>query len=76
MLQFRAFLVFLVLFGVPSTDTRIMVGSSVVFRLFGVEGHTQYSFALVNAVLKEVKLGASTNASGNAPSLEFVFENP
>ncbi|ODN03788.1 Vitellogenin-2 [Orchesella cincta] len=56
---------------------RISVGSSVVYNLFGVDGHTQYSFGMINAVLKEVKSGSVAGpANGQEGNhLEFVFEN-
>jgi hypothetical protein len=55
----------------------IKVGSTVVYNVFGVDGHTQFSFTKMNLILKSVKSGAVA-APSNAKTYEdlrFEFEN-
>jgi len=56
---------------------RISAGSTLVYNIFGVDGHTQYSFAHMNMILKTTKSGSVAGPS-NAKSyddLKFEFEN-
>jgi hypothetical protein len=55
----------------------IRVGSVLVYNIFGVDGHTQYSHTALNLVLKSVAAGsvAGPSAPQAFEDLKFVFEN-
>jgi hypothetical protein len=55
----------------------IKVGSTVIYNVFGVDGHTQFSFTKMNLILKSSNSG-SVAAPSNAKTyedLKFEFEN-
>jgi hypothetical protein len=56
----------------------IRVGSTLIYNIFGVDGHTQHSHSHLNLKLKEAKAGGSVAGPSNAKNfddLRFVFEN-
>lgn len=55
----------------------IKVGSTIIYNVFGVEGHTQHSFTKMNMILKSTGSG-SVASPANAKTyedLKFEFEN-
>jgi len=55
----------------------IKVGSTIIYNVFGVEGHTQHSFTKMNLLLKSMNSGSVPGPS-NAKTyddLKFEFEN-
>ncbi|XP_021958023.1 vitellogenin-like isoform X2 [Folsomia candida] len=55
----------------------IKVGSTVIYNIFGVDGHTQHSFTKLNMILKSVGSGsvASPSNAQTYDDLKFEFEN-
>jgi hypothetical protein len=55
----------------------IKVGSTVIYNVFGVDGHTAHSFTKLNMILKSVGSGsvASPSNAQTYDDLKFEFEN-